>query len=168
MELFEDILKRISYPGRGIMVGITPDNRNAVIVYFLTGRSINSRNRVLVSDGDRVSTQPFDPEKMEDLPENDPPADSLLYKGGPVRSPEQAVRAEAVGADYLSAGPVSAGGSGSPVNETDLISPGELRKICEAVKIPVFAEASLRAADVPALSGSGIAGILTPAPRSPE
>lgn len=66
MELFEDILKRISYPGRGIMVGITPDNRNAVIVYFLTGRSINSRNRVLVSDGDRVSTQPFDPEKMED------------------------------------------------------------------------------------------------------
>ena len=108
----------------------------------------------------------LDPEKMEDLPENDPPADSLLYKGGPVRSPEQAVRAEAVGADYLSAGPVSAGGSGSPVNETDLISPGELRKICEAVKIPVFAETSLRAADVPALSGSGIAGILTPAPLS--
>ncbi len=66
MEMFEDILSQIEYPGRGIMIGVTPDNKNAVIVYFLTGRSQNSRNRIIVSDGSCIKTAPFDPDKMED------------------------------------------------------------------------------------------------------
>ena len=34
------------YPGRGILLGRSADNRNAVIAYFIMGRSENSRNRV--------------------------------------------------------------------------------------------------------------------------
>ena len=66
MEAFEAVLNRIKYPGRGIMIGVTPDKRSAVIVYFLSGRSQNSRNRILVSDEDGIHTEPFDPEKLED------------------------------------------------------------------------------------------------------
>jgi hypothetical protein len=66
MEPFETVLNRIKYPGRGIMIGVTPDKRSAEIVYFLSGRSQNSRNRILVSDEDVIHTEPFDPEKMED------------------------------------------------------------------------------------------------------
>ena len=36
-----------AYPGRGIILGRTPDNKKNVIAYFIMGRSENSRNRVL-------------------------------------------------------------------------------------------------------------------------
>ena len=36
-----------SYPGRGIVIGLTPDGKKAAIAYFIMGRSSNSRNRVL-------------------------------------------------------------------------------------------------------------------------
>ena len=36
------------YPGRGIVLGITPDGKKAVAAYFIMGRSVNSRNRVFV------------------------------------------------------------------------------------------------------------------------
>ena len=35
-----------SYVGRGIVLGATPDGRQAVAAYFIMGRSANSRNRV--------------------------------------------------------------------------------------------------------------------------
>ena len=35
-----------SYPGRGIVLGKTPDGKKAVIAYFIMGRSENSRNRI--------------------------------------------------------------------------------------------------------------------------
>ena len=35
-----------AYPGRGIILGRTPDNKKNVIAYFIMGRSENSRNRV--------------------------------------------------------------------------------------------------------------------------
>ena len=48
---FEKILRETSYPGRGIMIGRTPDGAKAVTAYFIMGRSVNSRNRVFVEDG---------------------------------------------------------------------------------------------------------------------
>ncbi len=55
-----------TYPGRGIVIGKTPDGKNAVIAYFIMGRSENSRNRVFVQDGEGIRTQAFDPSKMKD------------------------------------------------------------------------------------------------------
>ena len=34
------------YPGRGIVLGLTPDSKKAVVAYWIMGRSANSRNRV--------------------------------------------------------------------------------------------------------------------------
>ena len=59
-------LKNNSYPGRGIILGKSKDGNNAVIAYFIMGRSGNSRNRVFVEDGDGIRTQAFDPSKLED------------------------------------------------------------------------------------------------------
>ena len=39
-------LKNNAYPGRGIVLGKTPDGKKAVAAYFIKGRSSNSRNRV--------------------------------------------------------------------------------------------------------------------------
>ena len=63
---FEKILRETSYPGRGIMIGRTSDGAKAVTAYFIMGRSVNSRNRVFVEDGEGIRTQAFDPSKMED------------------------------------------------------------------------------------------------------
>ena len=42
----EQELKSNAYPGRGIVIGKTPDGTKAVAAYFIMGRSENSRNRV--------------------------------------------------------------------------------------------------------------------------
>ena len=55
-----------TYPGRGIVIGKTPDGKSAVTAYFIMGRSSNSRNRVFVEDGEGIRTQAFDPSKLED------------------------------------------------------------------------------------------------------
>lgn len=54
------------YPGRGIILGKSADGKNAVIAYFIMGRSENSRNRVFVEDGDGIRTQAFDESKLSD------------------------------------------------------------------------------------------------------
>ncbi len=55
-----------TYPGRGIVVGRSADGEKAVAVYFIMGRSVNSRNRVFVEDGEGIRTQAFDPSKLSD------------------------------------------------------------------------------------------------------
>lgn len=55
-----------AYPGRGIVIGRTPDGKKAVTAYFIMGRSANSRNRIFVEDGDGIRTQAYDPSKLED------------------------------------------------------------------------------------------------------
>ncbi len=55
-----------SYPGRGIVVGLSGDGKKAVFAYFIMGRSANSRNRVFAEYGDEVRTEPFDGSKVED------------------------------------------------------------------------------------------------------
>ncbi len=62
----EEELKNNAYPGRGIVLGRTPDGKKAVAAYFIMGRSANSRNRVFVEDGDGIRTQAFDESKLED------------------------------------------------------------------------------------------------------
>lgn len=55
-----------TYPGRGIVAGRSADGRYAVTAYFIMGRSVNSRNRVFITDGEGIRTQAFDPSKLTD------------------------------------------------------------------------------------------------------
>ncbi len=59
-------LSENSYPGRGIIIGLSDDGKKAVTAYFIMGRSENSRNRVFVSEGEGIRTQAFDPAKLSD------------------------------------------------------------------------------------------------------
>ena len=61
-----DLLRGNSYPGRGIVLGRSGDDRKAVIAYFIMGRSENSRNRIFVETPDGIRTQAHDPAKMQD------------------------------------------------------------------------------------------------------
>ena len=61
-----DELKNNAYPGRGIVIGKSADGKSAVAAYFIMGRSVNSRNRVFVEDGDGIRTEAHDPSKLED------------------------------------------------------------------------------------------------------
>ena len=64
-----DLKKYLSanpYPGRGILLGRTADNKKAVVAYFIMGRSENSRNRVFEETDDGIRTRAFDPSKMTD------------------------------------------------------------------------------------------------------
>lgn len=60
------VLSGNTYPGRGIILGKTPDGTKATAAYFIMGRSENSRNRIFVEDGDGIRTQAYDPSKMKD------------------------------------------------------------------------------------------------------
>ena len=62
----EQELKENAYPGRGIVIGKSPNGKYAVTAYFIMGRSENSRNRVFVEDGEGIRTQAFDPSKLSD------------------------------------------------------------------------------------------------------
>lgn len=65
IDIYEE-LKSNAYPGRGIVIGKSEDGKSAVTAYFIMGRSVNSRNRVFVEDGDGIRTQAFDPSKLSD------------------------------------------------------------------------------------------------------
>ena len=55
-----------TYPGRGIVLGVTPNGKKAVAAYFIMGRSVNSRNRVFVQEPDGIRTEAHDPSLMKD------------------------------------------------------------------------------------------------------
>ena len=61
-----ELLQNNPYPGRGIVLGRSADNKNAVIAYFIMGRSENSRNRVFEETEDGIRTKAFDESKMTD------------------------------------------------------------------------------------------------------
>ena len=54
------------YPGRGIVIGMSPDGEKAMIAYWIMGRSPNSRNRVFEAIPGGIRTVAADPAKMED------------------------------------------------------------------------------------------------------
>ena len=59
-------LNSLPYHGRGIIIGKSADGTKAVTAYFIMGRSVNSRNRVFVPEGDAMRTKAFDESKMTD------------------------------------------------------------------------------------------------------
>ena len=61
-----ELLSSNSYPGRGILLGRSADNKKAVIAYFIMGRSVNSRNRIFAETEDGIRTKAFDESKMTD------------------------------------------------------------------------------------------------------
>lgn len=54
------------YPGRGIVQGLNEAGDTALQVYWLMGRSENSRNRILVQEDDIVRTEAYDESKVTD------------------------------------------------------------------------------------------------------
>lgn len=59
-------LSNNSYPGRGIIIGKSADGKSAVTAYFIMGRSVNSRNRIFVAEGEGLRTQAYDPALLSD------------------------------------------------------------------------------------------------------
>ena len=55
-----------AYPGRGIIIGKTPDGTKAVTAYFIMGRSENSRNRIFERFDAGMRTKAFDESKLSD------------------------------------------------------------------------------------------------------
>lgn len=66
MDTLMKLLSENAYPGRGIIIGTSPDGKRAVSAYFIMGRSANSRNRVFVADGDGLRTKAYDESKVVD------------------------------------------------------------------------------------------------------
>ncbi|MBQ6507195.1 MAG: hypothetical protein IJI08_07730, partial [Clostridia bacterium] len=62
----EQLLAGNPYPGRGIVIGKTPDGTKAAAAYFIMGRSENSRNRIFTEKNGEVFTEPFDASKVKD------------------------------------------------------------------------------------------------------
>ena len=60
-----DYLAAKEYPGRGIILGKSEDDR-AVFAYFIMGRSTNSRNRVFETSDDDIRTKAFDESLLSD------------------------------------------------------------------------------------------------------
>ena len=54
------------YPGRGLVLGLEDSGNHLVQVYWIMGRSPNSRNRVFCADAGSVWTEAADPSKVED------------------------------------------------------------------------------------------------------
>lgn len=54
------------YPGRGIVTGLSPDAESLVQVYWIMGRSENSRNRIFVREGGDVRTKAYLESRMRD------------------------------------------------------------------------------------------------------
>ena len=54
------------YPGRGIVLGQSPDGQKAFVAYWIMGRSANSRNRVFEPIPGGIRTVAADPAKLED------------------------------------------------------------------------------------------------------
>ena len=63
--LYEE-LRENQYPGRGIVLGRSKDGSKALLVYFIMGRSENSRNRIFSRTVDGIRTEAFDPAKLSD------------------------------------------------------------------------------------------------------
>ena len=61
-----ELLQSNPYPGRGIVLGRSADNKYAIAAYFIMGRSENSRNRVFTVTEDGIRTEAHDPSKMTD------------------------------------------------------------------------------------------------------
>lgn len=62
----KSILEVNTYPGRGIVIGKSADGKKAITVYFIMGRSENSRNRIFRAEDKNITIYPFDESKVSD------------------------------------------------------------------------------------------------------
>ena len=62
----EKLLSSNTYPGRGIIIGQSADGKNAMIAYFIMGRSENSRNRIFERYEGGMRTKAYDESKLVD------------------------------------------------------------------------------------------------------
>lgn len=62
---FERHIRQNSYPGRGLVVGRTSHDEAWLMIYWIMGRSENSRNRRFVAEGGMLRTEPVDPSKVK-------------------------------------------------------------------------------------------------------
>ncbi|MFZ5354562.1 MAG: IMP cyclohydrolase [Bacillota bacterium] len=53
-------IKNSIYPGRTIIVGISPNKKNIIQLYWTMGRSENSKNRHILKAGEDIRTEPLD------------------------------------------------------------------------------------------------------------
>lgn len=79
--------------------------------------------------------------------------DKLL--GVSVQTPEQAVRAQAAGADYLGVGALF---TTATKPDADIVTIEQLAAVCKAVTIPVVAIGGINGRTIRSLAGTGIAG----------
>lgn len=62
-----DELKHNSYPGRGIVIGLSRDSASFIQVYWIMGRSANSRNRIFAAEENGfLRTEARDPALLTD------------------------------------------------------------------------------------------------------
>lgn len=66
MQNVENNLKNNEYPGRGIIIGSNASGSKLIQVYWIMGRSANSRNRIFVLDNNVVKTKAYDESKIQD------------------------------------------------------------------------------------------------------
>jgi hypothetical protein len=59
-------IEQNSYPGRGLVLGRSSDGAAWLQIYWIMGRSPNSRNRVFEADGATLRTAPHDPAALRD------------------------------------------------------------------------------------------------------
>lgn len=64
-DVFE-LLRGKTYPGRGILIGKNASGGSIYVIYFIMGRSVNSRNRIFTYTGDGIRTEAYDPALMKD------------------------------------------------------------------------------------------------------
>ena len=62
----DELLCGNPYPGRGILIGCSSDGRRSVVIYFIMGRSENSRNRIFERAKDGIRTAAYDLKKLAD------------------------------------------------------------------------------------------------------
>jgi hypothetical protein len=59
-------LQHNTYPGRGLVVGRASDNTAWLMLYWIMGRSAQSQNRIFVTDGGTLRTEPRDASLVDD------------------------------------------------------------------------------------------------------
>ena len=62
----DNLLSSNTYPGRGVIMGMSADGKSAMIAYFIMGRSENSRNRIFERFNGGMRTKAFDESKLQD------------------------------------------------------------------------------------------------------
>jgi len=63
---FDNHIQNNSYPGRGLVVGRSSDEDAWLMIYWIMGRSDNSRNRKFVVEGSSLRTEAVDPSLVAD------------------------------------------------------------------------------------------------------